>query len=95
MLWYGKFQNKMHLTYCPFKIGANLLENLFKKCNFITEQLLEEAQNNTAEERYIKMIEENSSILLNTPLKDIASYLGIAPQSLSRIRKNIGQIAGS
>ena len=37
--------------------------------------------------RYHKMIEGEDSILTKAPLKDIASYLGIAPQSLSRIRK--------
>ena len=66
---------------------SEFVRKLIQEVQFYTEQILEEAQNNTAEERYIKMIEENSYILLNAPLKDIASYLGIAPQSLSRIRK--------
>lgn len=66
---------------------SEFIRKLIQEVQFFTEQILEETQNNTAEERYFKMVEENDSILINAPLKDIASYLGIAPQSLSRIRK--------
>lgn len=66
---------------------SEFVRKLILEVQFYTEQILEEAQNNTAEQRYIKLLEENSPILRNVPLKDIASYLGIAPQSLSRIRK--------
>ena len=66
---------------------SEFVRKLIQEVQFYTEQILEEAQNNTAEERYVKLLEENNSILQNVPLKDIASYLGIAPQSLSRIRK--------
>ena len=65
---------------------SEFVRKLVQEVQFFTEQILEDIQNSTAEERYIKMMEENSSILINAPLKDIASYLGIAPQSLSRIR---------
>ncbi|WP_293888731.1 MULTISPECIES: Crp/Fnr family transcriptional regulator [unclassified Sphingobacterium] len=40
-------------------------------------------------ERYLKLIKERPYIFQRTPLKIIASYLGIAPESLSRIRKKI------
>ncbi len=40
-------------------------------------------------ERYQKLITERTYIFQRTPLKIIASYLGIAPESLSRIRKKI------
>jgi CRP-like cAMP-binding protein len=42
-----------------------------------------------AEERYLKMVETYPHILQRIPQHHIASYLGIKPQSLSRIRKNI------
>ncbi|MBC8110156.1 MAG: Crp/Fnr family transcriptional regulator [Verrucomicrobia bacterium] len=42
-----------------------------------------------AEERYEKLLAENPLLLQRVPQYYIASYLGIAPQSLSRIRKNI------
>ena len=66
---------------------SEFIRKLIQEVQFYTEQILDDVQNNTAEERYIKMIEQNDPILVNVPLKDIASYLGIAPQSLSRIRK--------
>lgn len=43
----------------------------------------------TAEERYLDLLKTTPHILQNIPLKHIASYLGITPQALSRIRKRI------
>lgn len=43
----------------------------------------------TAEERYLKMIKEQPNLFQLLPLKHIASYMGITPQALSRIRKRI------
>lgn len=39
--------------------------------------------------RYELFMKKQPEIALRVPLSDIASYLGITPQSLSRIRKNI------
>ncbi|WP_089884568.1 Crp/Fnr family transcriptional regulator [Kriegella aquimaris] len=43
----------------------------------------------TAKERYIKFINQNPKLVLNVSVDNIASYLGIEPQSLSRIRKQV------
>jgi CRP-like cAMP-binding protein len=43
----------------------------------------------TAESRYKKILENRPDIIHNVPIQYIASYLGIKPQSLSRIRKQI------
>ena len=42
-----------------------------------------------AEERYLKLLKSYPEYILQIPLKYIASYLGITPQALSRIRKLI------
>ena len=42
-----------------------------------------------AEQRYLKLIENYPAIVLNVPLQYIASFLGINPKSLSRIRKQL------
>jgi CRP-like cAMP-binding protein len=43
----------------------------------------------TAEQRYLKLIKEYPDILQNVPLQYIASFLGMNPKSLSRIRKQV------
>jgi CRP/FNR family transcriptional regulator, anaerobic regulatory protein len=45
----------------------------------------------TAKERYRDLLEKQPNVIQRTPLKHIASYLGITQQSLSRIRKQINQ----
>ena len=42
-----------------------------------------------AEQRYRKFIANQSSILQNVPVQYIASFLGMKPESLSRIRRQI------
>ena len=43
----------------------------------------------SAEYRYLKLLEEHPLIFQKAKLAHIASYLGITQQSLSRIRKNL------
>lgn len=47
-----------------------------------------------AEERYRTLLEESPELLQYVPLKHIASYLWITPQSLSRIRAKLGRKKG-
>lgn len=42
-----------------------------------------------AEERYLKMMTSQPDIIKNVPLQYIASYIGIKPESLSRIRRQL------
>ncbi|MEM7573284.1 MAG: Crp/Fnr family transcriptional regulator [Bacteroidota bacterium] len=64
----------------------------------ITEELLRrEAQrlynqlNQRAEQRYLDLLEEQPLAVYRVPLKHIASYLGITPVTLSRLRKRISE----
>lgn len=43
----------------------------------------------TTEERYLKFAKENPNLIEKVPLKHIASYLGMKPETLSRIRRRI------
>jgi len=45
--------------------------------------------NETPEERYLNLFAERPQLLRHIPLKYIASYIGITPQALSRIRRRI------
>ncbi|TWR29178.1 Crp/Fnr family transcriptional regulator [Mucilaginibacter pallidiroseus] len=45
----------------------------------------------TAEEKYVKLSESNPELIKRVPQNLIASYLGIAPETLSRIKKNLAK----
>jgi CRP-like cAMP-binding protein len=60
-----------------------------QEVQFFTEEILEQLQTETAEFRYERMLKNNPKLLQRIPLKHLATYLGIAPQSLSRIRKKL------
>ncbi len=87
-IWSIKYD---HLQYLYKKstlgvhIGKVISEELFIKKQ--TEQINLLTLSPT--ERYQKLLEERPDIVQRTPLKIIASYLGILPESLSRIRKRI------
>jgi CRP-like cAMP-binding protein len=45
----------------------------------------------TAEERYLEFLDTYPSIVQRVPQKMLASYLGISPETLSRIRKKLSR----
>lgn len=51
----------------------------------------EDALFKTVEERYVQMLEQHPDIMNQVPLYHVASYLGIAGPSLSRIRKRMAK----
>lgn len=67
------------------KFGRLMAENAFLGIRQRSEML----ENLTAEERYFKLIKERPKVFERIPQHYIASYLGIKPPSLSRIRKRI------
>ncbi|MEW2920639.1 Crp/Fnr family transcriptional regulator [Muricauda sp. ANG21] len=66
-------------------IGRKASEELFLKKSQRELSLLQDS----AEERYLKLFTERPEIIQQIPLKYVASYIGITPQALSRIRSRI------
>jgi CRP-like cAMP-binding protein len=64
------------------KFFRHLLQNAF----IASQQRIIETMSLTADERYCKFIERYPQMEKRLPLKQIASFLGITPESLSRIR---------
>lgn len=54
-----------------------------------TNQRISDSLSTSAEERYLNFIKTYPKIFEQVPQNQIASYLGITPQSLSRIRKEL------
>lgn len=68
---------------------ANLGRRLMEHQLLTIENWLISAGSPRAKERYLTLIKETPELLQYVPLKHIASYLWITPQSLSRIRAGI------
>jgi len=62
---------------------------LFHQVQEEYRERIDDLANLTAEQRYLKFIRKSPNIIKHVPLKYIASYLGIKPESLSRIRREI------
>lgn len=61
---------------------------LFQKNIISKERRLLHSITYTAEEKYRRLTEENPELVQRIPQNLVASYLGITPETLSRIRKN-------
>jgi CRP-like cAMP-binding protein len=64
---------------------------VMSQVNVWTDELLVASLNETAESRYRRMLNEQPERLRRIPIKHLASYLGIAPESLSRIRRKVAR----
>lgn len=67
------------------KYGRNIAESLYIKSSERIISLITK----TAEERYLEFVQEHSDFIQHIPLKYLATYLGITPVSLSRLRNKI------
>lgn len=67
------------------QLGRVLMERAYVKL----VQLSIDLQTLSAKERYVKLLKEYPEIFQRVPLYHIASYLGVAPKSLSRIRSAV------
>lgn len=75
-----------------FRSSAELAvwgRKLFERLLLSSDQWLVYFSKPLAADRYKIMAEKMPEILQNVPLKEIASYLGVTPQSLSRIRSEL------
>ncbi len=74
--------------YERFPEIESMFRRVFEKEWVNTIKRLESFQMKTAKERYLDLMNE-TNVLSMIPLKMVASYLGITPVSLSRIRADI------
>lgn len=86
-------------------LGENFLESLSQKIPSFTEfnnkllhnhirhlqNRIKHLLSSSAEERYLAFVSMYPDILLRVPQTMIASYLGITPESLSRVRKELAR----
>ncbi len=67
--------------------GKTLAEQLYIKVTDIKASFIL----NTPEQRYLNLIKERPKVMQRVPQYMIASYLGITPEALSRVRKRLSK----
>jgi CRP-like cAMP-binding protein len=63
--------------------------SVFQRSVTYNENRSKELSTLGAEQRYLKLIENYPEIIQNVPIQYIASFLGMKPESLSRIRRKL------
>lgn len=88
ILWqisFADLQSVYDQTEIGNAVGLKAAEGLFLKKSKREVALL----NETAEQLYLNLLSDQPKLIQQIPLKYLASYIGITPQALSRIRKRI------
>jgi len=75
--------NKESMAFKDFSIWV------FQQSIAYNENRSKDLANLTAEQRYKKLLDNYPEILHNVPIQYIASFLGMKPESLSRIRRQM------
>jgi len=78
-----------YLTSLTSHTQKDFTVRLFEKIQEENKQRINDLATLTGEQRYLKLMRDKPNIVKNVPLKYIASWLGIKPESLSRIRREI------
>ncbi len=77
---------QLYVTHPVFeRVGRVLAENAFLSLSKLNRMLT----NEEPQQRYLSLLSQRPEVVKNIPQHYIASYLGIKPESLSRIRKRI------
>ncbi|MBO6515055.1 MAG: Crp/Fnr family transcriptional regulator [Bacteroidia bacterium] len=67
------------------KVSRQIMETVFfEQQNFMTSYITDKP-----EQRYLKLLETRPNIFQRVPQYDIATYIGVKPESLSRIRRKL------
>ena len=82
-------QDQLNTISDQIKGADRAIQNLYAEFAIKLSRRIMSIHNETAEYRYLKLIEEYPQIFQKAKLGHISSYLGITIQSLSRIRKKL------
>lgn len=85
VILYEDLQKSYAISFDSNRFSRILVEQAY----IIKAQREKDFLSKTAEERYAEMFESHSHHLSTIPVNKIAKYLGIHPESLSRIRKKL------
>jgi CRP-like cAMP-binding protein len=70
---------------------ATMLRVAFQKYAAAKDRRIINALSMSIEERYLEFLKTYPGIALHVPQRMLASYLGVSPEMLSRVRKHLSQ----
>jgi CRP-like cAMP-binding protein len=79
-------------VYKVTKIGERLGRFTSERLYLIKSKREQSLLNETPDERYLNLLRDRPNLITQIPLKYIASYIGVTPQALSRIRKRTSEL---
>lgn len=87
VIHYDKLQELYKTSMAWQNIGRQVAEKEY----FIMEQYASVLNNETAKEKYLRLLNEQPEVLQKASVEDIATYLGVTRRTLSRIRQEISK----
>lgn len=83
--------SKKHLDalYQQSEKWTKFCKHIYEQALSFNEQRMKDILTLPAEKRYLKLVSTQPEVIRNVPLQHIASYIGIKPASLSRIRRQV------
>lgn len=82
-------KQKLYSLYQQLPYLRELIEAIMQQALVDKIKIRNHLMGEEATTRYLKFVAQQPDIIQQVPLSDVASYLGITQQSLSRIRRNI------
>ena len=90
-MWSISYKN-LQEVYNVTKIGDRIGRYTSERLYLIKSKREQSLLNETPDQRYLNLLKERPNLIQLTPLKYIASYIGVTPQALSRIRKRNSEL---
>lgn len=83
---YGIHYNDLMRLADQYHDIEKLLRKMVTLSLILSQQRMDSIQFETAQQRYEKMLQTSPNIIQRVPLSCIASFLGVTPETVSRIR---------
>ena len=88
-LVYGIPYDGMHAIASHSFELCQLIFRFYQRSLIISQRKADTIRFETAKERYIRTLKENPEIIRRAPLHNVASFLQMTPETLSRVRAQV------
>jgi CRP-like cAMP-binding protein len=85
--------NNLQKLYASSATWQNIGRVIAEREYIMMEKYAAVLNNETAKEKYLRLLQEQPTVIQKASIEDIASYLGVTRRTLSRIRKEISQLS--